>query len=246
MIKLGNPIKTLVTRRDASSTDTEVDTDLRHLLTQRNSLSDPTLETRRSIRGRKAEVNRTMNLIKEYPEGLRLAILEHDKNISEYEMPITALIEGNSITLPQLNEYFAYPILLGRYPGRLLRGVHLYPQLPQTEDFTTTDPSTQEQVSALLAVTTKLESECYEMIQNNPHDPRLKHLPFGYTPGDKYEPNEDNAATITNSDIIQLILDHPDRANEIADLIIQRRTNDPQLLRDIIEPPATALGTGVL
>jgi hypothetical protein len=51
---------------------------------------------------------------------------------------------------------------------------------------------------------------------------------------------------ITNEQLVQVILDHPQRGADIAAFIDERRTTDEHLLRQYLTSPSAALSEGVL
>jgi hypothetical protein len=65
-----------------------------------------------------------------------------------------------------------------------------------------------------------------------------------YTPNPEDE--EESLARITSDDIIELILERPERWTQIADIITERDTTDASLIRSIIDSDTSAISEGTL
>jgi hypothetical protein len=107
------------------------------------------------------------------------------------------------------------------YLATTIPSLHYYEELPQYEDYSKAPEDVRALCTALLRVVHAIDS----LPLTHPH--RLS------TDG-----------TIDDPELMHLILEHPDRAELIADTIIQRETADPVMLRGVVE--SGALGAGFI
>lgn len=132
----------------------------------------------------------------------------------------------------RFNEFFAYREELGgtsfQHTNELLNGVHsYYSQLPKANDFTLEPEQVQEQVKALLFVARRLPAV---------------HTAIHVLPED----DDKGIKVISNEGLIQLVMDYPQYAQVMVDTIRERRSVEPDFLRQMITADASAMGSGML
>lgn len=217
----------------------EVDAELYRIVAKNNLLEDSSLETERSLAAARITINDIITRLKAYPEETRRAILHHERDNKDTSIYLWV---QQGWTVAKFNEYFAFKTALGNNsPTRLLNGLHYYSQLPQTEDYSTADQQTQQQVHALLTVGHKLGEEQYDRLSTALNGgPETFELPLEYV-----DPNH-GSNKVAGDDLINLILEYPQRADQIADIIIERNTSDVALIRSIVTSSTPSLSNGTL
>lgn len=111
-----------------------------------------------------------------------------------------------------------------------------YPQLQyeNTEHY-------YQQITALTGVVTAIQSE----VPNESHwDDHSNGRLITYTPNPEYGRQQD--ARLTSDDLIDLILEQPDRWEQIADIAASRRTDDVDLIRSVLNSDTSAVSGGML
>lgn len=218
----------------------KVDIELFQIVSDMNRMMYPADETPDFIHNAETIISKTVTALNAYPEKLRKTILDYIKTETHEKTRGVLYWVQEGWTEATLNEWFSCEeVLQDTQPDQLLRGVHLYPQLPQIEDYTTADERTQEQVTALLAVTARLEKEKFARERANRDDPTLNDFPLetvGYH----------QAVKLNNDGLIKLILDRPEQADQIAGIILERGTADAELIQEALVTDSPSLHHGVL
>jgi hypothetical protein len=211
--------------REAHSDIVDVDTEMLRTIRGFTRL-DPTIR-----------IDTIMTTFTAYPEEVRRAILRHLNEA--VPSPVLYFIQESEWTAAMFSEYFAYQHELGNSdPERFLTGLHCYPQLPEVEDYTTTNQRTQQQVKALLTVTRELVAKQTEISRYNVMDPRLKELPLEYP--------DASGVKLKGDALIKLVLAHTEQADLITDIILERWTGDADLIRSILTSDSPAVSEGTL
>lgn len=120
----------------------------------------------------------------------------------------------------------------------VIRSLHLYKQLPKSENFARDDARTQQQCLAIALVAATMDQEYDSLLP----DPPLEWLESN-TENGKYS---QMYAMIKDDRLIDLLMEHPEAAPQIADLIKERHTADYDLVKLMIEGNNAALAEGVL
>jgi hypothetical protein len=195
----------------------DVDTALRRILREQNRFREYTIDY-------------LMDRLGGYPVELRRAIL----NATDCHKYIFLWVKyGWPASI--LNEYLTYRQELGVLePDAILAGLHHYQQLPQMDDYTTADAKTQEQVRAILTVTRQATRNEIDRIPAKDNTAQY----FGRFNHDGVKLKDDA--------LIKLIMDYPQHADTIADLIRERGSADAGLIHDMITSGSSPLGSGTL
>lgn len=118
----------------------------------------------------------------------------------------------------------------------LLRGLRCYEKiLPVMEDYSKSTGMVRKHVAALLAVVRTLTPD-YGYRDN------IDHLPLERI---KNKDNKD-ILKLAGYSLPQLIIEHPEQAEQIGKIILERKTSDPELIRSIITSDARSLSEGAL
>jgi hypothetical protein len=67
-----------------------------------------------------------------------------------------------------------------------------------------------------------------------------------YMIDDHMLPNHQTALTFHDPDVGNLIMEHPDRAEEIVDLYRERKEYDPELFASVLGSNVPAINSGIL
>lgn len=118
-----------------------------------------------------------------------------------------------------------FPIVHGFYSYRVLSPIvdslHRYSELPACEDFTQQPESVQRQCDALLTV----------------HRELLDSYPMGINQG---------AHILKSSELIDLIMREPDKAERIGRIIGERKSDDVAMIREVLSAEVKSMSSGVL
>ena len=155
----------------------------------------------------------------------------------------------------------ARPAFYSENPLMLLDSLHGYTQLPAIENYAEADEETRTQIAALLTVTDKLYIEYFERLHekyknlpqvsysvDNPPPPLPTPMELGIPLERELDTKYQNTVTgirLLGDALINLVTKHPDRANDIADRILQRG-NDTTHLWEVFDTPAPSLQSGIL
>lgn len=174
-------------------------------------------------------------LLSDYPDILIKRIADA---ISEQKLPyITAALIGNKSRAATVEEALTFHRYMDTdSPDQawcVMRGLHHYAQLPKVDDFSLTDEATQKQVIALIIAT--------EIMDNDWYFNSSKGLPLGMidTPDGKIE-------IINDPKIVDLLMERPERAAQIADIIVERKSTDIDLIVNILNMQNSDIAEGVL
>lgn len=129
----------------------------------------------------------------------------------------------------------------------MIRSVRSYPQFSGTDSYTDTDSKTKTQVTALLVATERLHMHYTALMR----EARQTH-PVGNgkeiwnrAPRDFSLPLTDDG-NVLEEEVAALIIDHPDKMDDITGMIINDGITDTGLLREIIESDTQSLRGGLL
>ena len=189
-----------------------------------------------------------------YPKKLQEALvplLENDPDRHHYIFLVGAIEED--VPHVVISEYVAYhehvaPSSVNTY---LLGALRHYPQLPELDNYSNANDDTRETINALLTVTARLEKENTERrLRNNVvRDKTLgifHGLPLEYLKPKRVAHGLVRAMVISSEPLVQLIVDNPDKADHIADIVIDRDTVDVPFIDSIINSSTVAVSTGTL
>lgn len=121
-------------------------------------------------------------------------------------------------------ELYLYPVVPDAGPTMVRRIIESVRHLPQFSGMTSLRDASEDDLRNCRALARVMGSALREHLI----DPRL----------DSY--------TFEDERVIDLVLEYPERASLIADVIRDRYTLDPVLLREVVESEASALGSGIL
>lgn len=116
-----------------------------------------------------------------------------------------------------------------------IRALHMYPQLPQVEDYSTADEKTQEACRGLIQLSLRLRDERNRFDSDN-------------QPITTHDHDYDNYMTLTvaSSELVQLVIDRPEDAGRIADIAVDRATTDAKAIASVLDYDTKSLSSGVL
>lgn len=121
----------------------------------------------------------------------------------------------------------------------LVRGLRRYKQLPDMQDYGTAPKEVIQQCAALITVAELLDDYQYD-------NPEIQIPVSTYVPDEGYTKHR-SSMTINNDDLIEIIMEHPEEAERIVDLIIERGSEDMELIREIMgQDDSRALTPGIL
>jgi hypothetical protein len=131
----------------------------------------------------------------------------------------------------------------------ILRALHDYQQLPVMADYSEADQDTQEKITALLTVTQGLYNR-YKEHQREALGSSKAGWGEPITVPDPLEfglpLDTSKFVRLIGDDLINLITEQPENADEITRRILKDGINDSALLREIFESPAPALRDGLI
>jgi hypothetical protein len=130
------------------------------------------------------------------------------------------------------------PVYVHEVLGGLLNYTRSSPVGPSTNH----SPLTTEQVSALTLVTTRLQDAKHETSEQETHDL------FGNDGYARWIPVIPfmGSTVIVDSNLARFIIEHPDKAEHIADTILRRRTVDTDTIHTVITTEALSLSNGYI
>ena len=198
-----------------------------------------------------------------YPDKTLIALSDHTltedmdlasaRRCEQFISSIThpeATISGSTI-----NEYLAFlpviePVKTPHDAFQMLLGLHECSSLPMMDDYSDADDQTKQAIMALITVTQmlyKLNSDAnvhaYDYISQGTSTADQKRFwnEFKFIPL-----TTKGAIRISDDDLINLIIEHPDKAEAIAAVIIEDKINDASLVRDRVFSSAQPLRAGIL
>ena len=164
-------------------------------------------------------------------DGVFEAIVHGDEMLS---MDIKVLVDSPLNSTADVHEHVAFrPHLspdadLGTVRS-ILRGIHHYSELPQSENYAEASAEVQAQVIALIKVTEAMD----ERFVTHPTSPNCVVREQGMT-------------MVSGHELIEVILSHPAEAERIVAILIDRETVDTALITSILDTPAPALSNAIL
>lgn len=152
----------------------------------------------------------------------------------------------------------ARPAFYSENPLVLLDSLHGYTQLPTMDNYAEADQETRTQIAALLTVTDKLYIEYFQRLHekyknvapvsysmDNPPPPLPTPIDLGI-PLDIEGTHDNQSVRLLGDGLINLVLKHPHRADDIAEHITQPNTTDTNHLWEVFDTPAPSLQSGIL
>lgn len=120
-----------------------------------------------------------------------------------------------------------------------VRTLHSYPQLPVMDSYAEADEATTAKITALLNVTSDLTTRYWQdMLLKAGKDQPETVAPLPIT--------SDPAPRITDDSIVDLLVERPDLADEVIDLIVNKKVRDGVLIREMIESETQSIRDGLL
>lgn len=168
--------------------------------------------------------------------SLHQTILHGDEKFSS---ELVALIESTRNSAIDVHEHFTFRQHLSPDTDlgtvrSILRGLHHYPELPQSEDhlsenYAEAPAAVQEQVIALIKVVEALD---YELVINPTRTSTIR--------------REQGRTMVTGHELIEVILSHPADAERISRIIIERQAQDAALIASLLDSSAPSLSEGII
>lgn len=138
----------------------------------------------------------------------------------------------------------------------IVRALHDYPQLPTMESYADADEQTQTRLIALLRVKQQLlaayQKRRLEAKVNHPNAQNYRPSPIYPLEAGIPLDIEFNLSVLTHrtrltgDDLIKLVFEHPEHADQIAHHIVEERITDPMLLKEIVTSNNPVLSDGLL
>lgn len=136
-------------------------------------------------------------------------------------------------TPEQLNEAIHFLPMLDHttttVARRMITALHLYPQLPQSDDYSREGHAVITQCTALLHITYSM-FHLYNLEHSELELPRLVNTDW----------------TLTDQKLVDLVLTHPEQGEAIRDFIIERGCVDTDLIEIMLATGTPALNHGIL
>ena len=116
---------------------------------------------------------------------------------------------------------------------RQVKTLHgFYPTLPPCDDYSKADEYVQQQCAALLKVTSAVDTMARDGNQT------MKMTAVGN--------KSDRVAILSDSRLIEYVIDHPQSADQIVDLIEDRGVSDYRVIHAVLHSESLALSNGML
>ena len=97
-----------------------------------------------------------------------------------------------------------------------------YKQLPRTGDYSSVEPELQEFIHGLMSITEHLHSEWFDQDEDS-----VPHI-------------------IQNKELVALIFEHPEQVEMVRAAMIERKTEDADIIREVLNSESTSLSQGAL
>ena len=118
--------------------------------------------------------------------------------------------------------------------ARQVKTLHgYYPTLPPCDDYSKADEYVQQQCAALLKVTAAVDTMARDGNQT------MKMTAVG-------NKNLDRVAILSDSRLIEYVIDHPQSADQIVALIADRGVSDYRVIHSVLHSESVALSSGML
>jgi hypothetical protein len=123
----------------------------------------------------------------------------------------------------------------------MLRAIHEYAPIPAMRDYSDADHETKRQIAALVTVTANMYQEYVEAwndetYSERTHPSHLSYLPLSMSGG----------VRINDEKLTNLVMEHPDKAEAIATVIIDDKIADASLVLDRVISSSQSLREGIL
>jgi hypothetical protein len=185
-------------------------------------------------------------LMHPYPESVLTALYSEMLVNKPYARAVADLIV-KELPAYLVNEAFAFAPLIRktlRYVNSVkiastIGAIHHYkPHLPDMEDYSDAPDSVKDQITALIIVADILE---HEFVSVN-HSLDDRRLPIVVT----RDQHAGLCFLIDGDDLTRYVIDHPDKAQQIAAIVVERYTGDVSIIESILHADAPALSNGNL
>jgi hypothetical protein len=134
---------------------------------------------------------------------------------------------GSGSTLPSVEEaVLFFPLMTGlrkNSANEVISSLRCYPQLPKSSNYAREREDVQKKCSAIVRVMGMI----YLLPQRD----------FRFERG---------SYVFSDDRLTDLVLEFPERADEIGTIIVERRSFDPDMIRSVLTTDASALGSGIL
>jgi len=179
-------------------------------------------------------------ILAQYPEELINKLDDHFAREANGSY-LLAIVINEGVGASAVNELLAFAPYFKtddtNIATSMLRSLHQYGQLPSMPDYSLASEEVRNQCIALITVTEALDE--YQYIHGDGH------LPIAYLLGNMENGND--LMMLQGDDLIALVLEQPADASTIADIIIERKTGDAELIREIMNQyDSKALNSGIL
>lgn len=167
------------------------------------------------------------------------------------------LTRDSTITGTAVHEYLTFrPIITSMTRPEdimdAIRVLHSYHQLPAMDDYADADEDTKRKITGLLTATDKLNTRywahmrerlrtIFSTSKSGPYD-----KPADPTPLELGLPLEHPDLRLAGDDLVSLVIDYPEKADDITAIILKDGITDGKLLRTIIESGTQSLREGHL
>lgn len=128
------------------------------------------------------------------------------------------------------------------YTHEVLGGMLYYTRSSPTVQNAAHGPLTTEQTNALVTVTARLQDAKHETSEQDTHDLFSNDGYARWIPVTPFM----GCTVIVDNNLARFIIDHPVKAEHIADTILRRRTVDTELIHSVITTEALSLSNGCI
>jgi hypothetical protein len=128
------------------------------------------------------------------------------------------------------------------YTHEVLGGLLHYTRSSPVDHSTNHSPLTTEQATALAIVTARLQDAKHATSQQDTHDLFSNHDYARWIPVIPFI----GCTVIVDNTLAQFIIEHPAKAEHIADTILRRQTVDVELIHTVITTEALSLSNGYI
>lgn len=171
-----------------------------------------------------------------YPDELIKDLLKDDPKSQTWTTLAHLMADKASATeVREVRCFYPHLSTTRTHDARMyVRSLHNYPQLPRLKDYSTADERTLEQCKAILTVT--------EMMDDDEFFNDRARLPILF----RKNMDSEDISVIDEPKIIELIMERPEQAKPIGEIIITRRTRDAELIKELLDHETPALAEGIL
>jgi hypothetical protein len=121
---------------------------------------------------------------------------------------------------------------------KLIKGLHSYTQLPAMENYSDAAPETKTSIIALLSVAKNLyRSDLIKDLLSPATNSTVSKAPVS---------SNDGPLRLTDNNLVALLIERPEAADEITIIITEKGISDGELIRDMIESDTPSIRDGLL